>query len=134
MHKENGQVLLTLEKINLDHSLFRGSLTRRIIFEIWSNGGVFEMRLLFRRLDVTAAAARQRLKELECAGILSVATDHRNKRCKIVTFTEEGRTNVLNFQRIVEAQIGKWKPEAGAPASLRSGAIASTSPWASLAL
>lgn len=113
MQMTNAQVLLKLDALDLGHPVFRAALTRKIVLEICLRGGVMEMRRLFKFLDVTAIAARMRLKELEEAGVLAIAIDDRNRRCKIISLTADGLRMVCDYEKDVQSALKEWAAVVG---------------------
>lgn len=110
MKKTNAVIVLGLEAIDRSYPDLRRGLTRKILLEVCAHGGSLEMRKLFKIVDVTAVAARMRLKELEEAGIVLVSTDPSSKRCKMIQLTEHGLQIVSDYERKINELLADWVP------------------------
>jgi DNA-binding MarR family transcriptional regulator len=105
----NARALLSLRKISRDLLPFRSSLSRDILLIIASGRGQFELRALFKLIGATPTATRLHVQSLIDEGFVELRQHPTNRRCKVVSLTENGWTLMRAYEREAQACLSLWR-------------------------
>jgi len=105
----NARALLSLRKISRDLLPFRSSLSRDILLIIASGRGQFELRALFKLIGATPTATRLHVQSLIDDGFVELRQHPTNRRCKVVSLTENGWTLMRGYERQAQECLSLWR-------------------------
>ena len=109
MLDRNARVLLNLRKMSRDMLPARSSLSRDILLIVASEGGVFELRKLFKIIAATPTATRLHVQSLIDDGFVGLGQHPTNRRCKVVSLTQKGWSLMRAYERQAQESINAWR-------------------------
>ena len=111
----NARALLSLRKISRDLLPFRSSLSRDILLIIASGRGQFELRALFKLIGATPTATRLHVQSLIDEGFVELRQHPTNRRCKVVSLTENGWMLMRGYERQAQECLNLWRQVSDKP-------------------
>lgn len=108
MRKAHAQLVLEARAVGPALFRFKSDLSRVILLNLVCLGGASELRILLRKLDATAVAARQHIQFLEIEGYLNVQTHETNRRCKIVCVTDKAWQLMSAYEAELATLARRW--------------------------
>lgn len=124
----NASALLSLRKISRDLLRFRSSLSRDILLIIASGRGQFELRALFKLIGATPTATRLHVQSLIDDGFVELQQHPTNRRCKVVSLTENGWTLMRGYERQAQECLSLWRQVSDRPDEPASQPAAKSKP------
>jgi len=111
----NAKALLSLRKVSRNLLPFRSSLSRDILLTIASGRGQFELRALFKLIGATPTATRLHVQSLIDDGLIELQQHPTNRRCKIVSLTENGWTLMRAYEQQAQECLSLWRQVSDKP-------------------
>lgn len=108
MHALNARALLDLKKLSRALLPCRSALSRDILLIIASEGGAYELRQLFKFIAATPTATRLHVQSLMDDGLVELGQHETNRRCKVVSLTEQGWTLMREYERQAHEILSHW--------------------------
>ena len=105
----NARALLNLTKVSRKLLPFRSSLSRDILLIIASERGLFELRELFKLIAATPTATRLHVQSLIDDGFITLEQHPTNRRCKVISLTENGWTLMREYEQQVQKCFSGWR-------------------------